>query len=429
MGPRKHSDFEEKMNLPKISSLGWGEEISFPSSKKGDMYSHVVGARYPCRSVAYVPRLILNELATTDPHEVNVLDPFMGSGTTALEANLCSFNAYGLEVDPYARLIGSASVQRITKTDLAKLQKFEIELEAKFRNTRSLKSLVPDILNIDHWFPEKNIDDLARLKRVIAEFVETAPKVNNFLYAAYADIIRAVSYAERQSLKPYVSSRFKKQPAEVLPSFQKCLKKYLEGAQAVAQLQAYGTGKINWLEGDATQFNLDNQIDVAITSPPYINAMDYVRCIKLESSWVGTGSTDIFSEVRSSQVGEAARGKKRVISPEVLEIIGADFQKIQEVDKARSRTLAAYFEDMKDNLSCVFTALKSNGQYHIIVGDSVVRGVDVATHRHIGKIAEKVGFEWSGYFKYQIKDHRTSLPRNGRGGKIDLEHVVSLKKP
>jgi DNA modification methylase len=429
MGTREHCNFEKEMNQIKLSSLSWGEEISFPSSKKGDMYSHVVGARYPCRSVAYVPRLILNEIASPSPQEVNVLDPFMGSGTTALEANLRLFNAYGLEVDPYARLIGSASVQRFSKCDLVKLLRFETDLEARFKKNRSLKSLTPDILNIDHWFSKKNIDDLIRLKRVIIEFLETSPKFSNFLYAAYADIIRAVSYAERQSLKPYVSSRFKKQPAEVLPSFKKCFKKYLEGAQAVAQLQHYGIGEINWIDGDATRFNLDGQIDVAITSPPYINAMDYVRCIKLESSWVGTGSSDIFSNVRSSQVGEAARGTKRTISPQVLAVISSDFEKIQQLDKLRSRTLAAYFEDMKDNLSCVFKSLKTNGKYHIIVGDSVVRGVYVATHRHIGMIAESIGFEWSGYFKYQIKDHRTSLPRNGRGGKIELEHVITLKKP
>ncbi len=417
------------MNPTKLSTLSWGEEISFPSSRKGDMYSHVVGARYPCRSVAYVPRLILSELAASNPKEINVLDPFMGSGTTALEANLRAFNAYGLEVDPYARLIGSASVQKFSKVDLSKLQEFESTLESKFRSTRSLKSMIPDILNIDHWFPGKNVDDLVRLKRVISDFLETTPKANNFLYAAFADIIRAVSYAERQSLKPYVSTRFRKQPAEVLTSFQKCLKKYLDGAQAVALLNDYGTGQIKWIDGDATQFKLDAKIDVAITSPPYINAMDYVRCIKLESSWVGTGSGDIFSEVRSSQVGEAARGKKREISADVLEIIGPDFLRIQEVDKARSKTVAAYFQDMKSNLNCVYRALKANAQYHIIVGDSVVRDVEVATHHHIGKIAEKIGFEWQGYFKYAIKDHRTSLPRNGRGGKIEVEHVISLRKP
>lgn len=417
------------MNITKLSTLGWGEEISFPSSRKGKMYSHVVGARYPCRSVPYVPRLILSELETSRPKEINVLDPFMGSGTTALEANLRAFNAYGLEVDPYARLIGSASVLKFSKVDISKLQEFESTLGLKFQKTRCLKSMIPEISNIDHWFPEKNIDDLVRLKRVISDFLETTPKANNFLFAAFADIIRAVSYAERQSLKPYVSTRYRKEPADVLSTFQKCLKNYLSGAQAVALLKDYGEGQIKWIDGDATQFKLDAKIDVAITSPPYINAMDYVRCVKLESSWVGTGSSDIFSEVRSSQVGEAARAKRMEISADVLEIISPDMLRIQEIDQARAKTVAAYFQDMRNNLNCVYKSLKNNAYYHVIVGDSVVRDVEIATHHHIGKIAERVGFVWQGYFKYAIKDHRTSLPRNGRGGKIEVEHVISLRKP
>lgn len=417
------------MNTKKLSSLKWGEEIEFPSSRNGEMYSHVVGARYPCRSVAFVPRMILSEIVAKNGDQINVLDPFMGSGTTALEGNLRGFNVYGLEVDPYARLISEASVQRFSITELNELKNFSTEFEKEFKKTKSISSLIPEIQNIDHWFPEKSVNDLVKLKRVIMNFTESRPKFKNFLLAAFGDIIRGVSFAERQSLKPYVSSRFEKKPGDVLTLFQKCILKYIAGAKAVSEFKGYGAGKINWVKGDATSFGLKKVIDVAITSPPYINAMDYVRCIKLESSWVGTGAAEVFSAVRSSQVGESARGKRQVISPLVAGIIKADYDRILKLDAARAKTVAAYFEDMHHNLMCVFAALKKGGCYHIIVGDSVVRGASIATHQHIADIAKLVGFEWTSYFKYQIKDHRTSLPRNGRGGKIDFEYVVTLRRP
>jgi len=417
------------MNNTKLSSLKWAEEIVFPSSRNGEMYSHVVGARYPCRSVAYVPRLILNEVPAKKKTVVNVLDPFMGSGTTALETNLRAFKSYGLEVDPYARLICEASVQRFTRAELDELYAFARDIDKNFKKSRSIKSMIPAIPNIHHWFSEKAIDDLVRLKRVILEFTETRPKLKNFLLAAFGDIIRGVSFAERQSLKPYVSSRFEKSPGNALTLFQKCIGKYINGAKAVSEFAGYGNGKIHWVKGDATSFALKETIDVAITSPPYINAMDYVRCIRLESSWVGTGTGEIFSEVRASQLGEPSRSKRREISPLVAGVIKADYDRISEVDSVRAKTLAAYFEDMHTNLSCVFNALKPHCCYHVIVGDSIVRGVSVATHRHIADIAQLIGFEWASYFKYQIKDHRTSLPRNGRGGKITFENVITLRKP
>lgn len=414
----------------KLSSLDWGEEISFPSSRKGDLYSHVVGARYPCRSVAFVPRLILSELKqSTDNLQLNVLDPFMGSGTTALEANLQRCNAFGLEVDPYARLIGEASVMRFSSIELNELNVFLEDIDRIFKSTPSVSILIPAISNIYHWFSETTVEDLTRLKKLILDFTADKNRYRNFLLAAFADIIRGVSFAERQSLKPYVSTRFEKIPGEVMPLFKKCLKKYIEGASSVSCIPDYGDGRINWLEGDATNFEIDPIIDVAITSPPYINAMDYVRCIRLESSWVGTGNSEVFSEVRASQIGEAIRSKKRAISPLVQEIICADYQNIVAIDKTRGNTLAAYFEDMKLNITRVYEALRSGGSYHIIVGDSVVRGFPVPTHKYLAEIAKQIGFDWTSYFKYQIKDHRTSLPRNGRGGKIAFEHVITLRKP
>jgi DNA modification methylase len=414
----------------KLSSLDWGEEISFPSSRKGDLYSHVVGARYPCRSVAYVPRLILTELMqSTGISTLNVLDPFMGSGTTALEANLLALNAYGLEVDPYARLIGEASVMKFTQEELHGLNDFLNDIDRIYEKTQPVPALAPAISNIYHWFSENTVEDLTRLKKIIFDFTVDKIRYRNFLLAAFADIIRGVSFAERQSLKPYVSTRFEKVPGEVIPLFKKCLKKYIEGAFSVACITNYGNGKIQWIDGDATTFKLAPIIDVAITSPPYINAMDYVRCIRLESSWVDTGNSEVFSEVRAAQIGEAIRSKKTILSPLVKEIICADFENIAAIDKIRGNTLAAYFEDMKLNMTRVYEALKSGGSYHIIVGDSVVRGVAVPTHKYLAEIAKLIGFDWTSYFKYQIKDHRTSLPRNGRGGKIAFEHVITLRKP
>ena len=41
------------------------------------------------------------------------------------------------------------------------------------------------------------------------------------------------------------------------------------------------------LEGDALDIRLDKQIDLAITSPPYINAFDYARTLRLENLWYG----------------------------------------------------------------------------------------------------------------------------------------------
>ncbi len=169
-------------------------------------------------------------------------------------------------------------------------------------------------------------------------------------------------------------------------------------------------------------------MDVAITSPPYINAMDYVRCIKLESAWVGTGNEAVFSNLRKIQLGESGRAKLKKVNAVVKKIAAPYLDYLQKEDPQRFETALVYFQDMHDNLVSVQDALKSGSSYHLIVGNSVIRNVDVPTHEIIAKIGEKLGYTWEKYVRYPIKDHRTSLPRNGRGGKISEEHVISLRK-
>ena len=84
---------------------------------------------------------------------------------------------------------------------------------------------------------------------------------------------------------------------------------------------------------------------------------------------------------------------------------------------------------MYKNLSSVFQALVDGGEYHVIIGDNDIKNVPVPTHQLIAEMALKIGFLWPIYYKYPIKDHRTSIPRNGKGGKIEHEFVLGLKKP
>src|SRR5690606_19314888 len=93
-----------------------------------------------------------------------------------------------------------------------------------------------------------------------------------------------------------------------------------------------------------------------------------------------------------------------------------------------AKACRSYFSDIMKNLECVKAALKNGGEYHMIIGDNIIKKVEIPTHKLIADIAQKVGFKWFGYYKYVIKDHRTSIPRMNNGGKIKFEYVIMLKK-
>ena len=411
---------EKNVNL---SELDWGNELTFPSSRKLSKTPHLIGGRYPCRSVAYVPRMIL-EQHSGENENLTVLDPFMGSGTTAIEASRFSREIFGVEVDPYARLIATVSSRKYSDRDIRVMEKLLVEIIKVSPKQKIKDELMPSLHNIDYWFNEDNFRELLKLKTSIFEITPKG-KFREFFLAAFSDIIRAASKAERQSLKPYISKKYKKIPKPAIDEFKRIAPKYIDAIRSSSEQICPG---ITWVGDNATSFSFSPNIDIAITSPPYINAMDYTRCIKLESAWVGTGDDEKIKSIKSAQLGEATRRHRELIDSKSFELAEENFHALAQLDRIRFDTLLAYFDDMQKNLECTYRALKPGGAYYIIIGNSRVRGIEIRTHELLAKLAEHVGFTWSGYFRYPIKDHRTSIPRGAQGGKIETEHVIKLQK-
>jgi DNA modification methylase len=100
--------------------LNWDETISFPSTKSLSQYGNRLYNRYPARSIFLVPRATINS-KSKENKKINILDPFMGSGTTAVEASLTNSVIYGTEMDPFARLIAEVSLFRFSEGEVVEL--------------------------------------------------------------------------------------------------------------------------------------------------------------------------------------------------------------------------------------------------------------------------------------------------------------------
>ena len=141
----------------------------------------------------------------------------------------------------------------------------------------------------------------------------------------------------------------------------------------------------------------------------------------------GTIDNGVADQLRKMQVGHERR-RNQIINEQVKNIYNPYYEQIVEKDKQRAQTSLAYFNDIFKNLQCVYQALKAGGEYHIIIGDNTIRDVDIPTHAIITRLSKDVGFENFGYYKYVIKDHRTSIPRDKKTSKINYEHVIMLRK-
>ena len=402
--------------------LSWGQTISFPSTRSLSEYGNRVYNRYPARSIFLVPRAILSAHKNK---KINVLDPFMGSGTTAVECIVSGNIPFGTEMDPFARMIADVSSTVFTEDDFNRIQNsYDIIIASWIDYT---PHDIPDLIGIERWFGG---DDLSKLLQLYQCIQTTVPdEYRAFFMSVYADCIKPVSKMERQSTKPYISTKFQKVTKDVMASFEYSYKAHYKALyQMSAKMGFVKQEPISWLGDDATDIKDSNvKIDIAITSPPYINAFDYSQCIKVESALCGYMNKNSISALRLKQVGHANRRKQQQI-PEVLNVFQVYYDKLKQQDIMKADVCLAYFCDIYKNLQCVHRLLREGGEYHMIIGNSVIKGVDIPTHQITAELAQIVGFRWFGYYNYLIKDHRTSIPRDVETSKIKVEHVIMLKK-
>jgi len=383
--------------------------------------------KYPCRFIPHIPRWAI--LKYTKEKQL-VLDPFAGSGTTLVEAVLNERDALGVDFDKLSQLLCRTKTQKLSKQQIAQLQNVDSQLFEKNYDTDTGS---PDIHNLNHWFSAKNIQDLANLKSAIEiHFAKGKDKkIYNFLLVCFASIIKKCSFTDDTSPKPYVSRRIKKEPACVREIFIKTLSSYLK---KMGGYENRVFGKCTVISDDARNIHAkqyNRKINIAVTSPPYINAFDYVRSLRLENAWLGYYGDSNILDIKKKQVGTETISSDiygRGVGSTKYKKLNNILKRIEMQEKKRAYVVFKFFEDMEQNLKEVRRLLKDKGHYVIVVGDSKIRGINVPTHEILIDIAKAQGFGLENMFSYIIKNRYLRIPRSGRGGLIKKDWVIDLVK-
>lgn len=381
--------------------------------------------KYPCKFIPEIPRWGIKTYLS-DKRGI-IFDPFSGSGTTLLEANINGLDAYGTEIDDVAKLITKVKTTVLNSEQIELLEQCYLELTNAISQDDSAP-VRPQIANLEHWFSTDAINKLGKLKVYIDNIMDV--DIRDFFKLCMASIIKKVSNADDTSPKPYVSNKITKVPPAVEKEFQYVFRRYKQMMIELLTVEKMGNTKI--IEGDALEFTVPFGIDLAITSPPYINAFDYGRTMRLENLWLSTLTEEILREKKSCYVGtEKINIKKEKNDLRILEdssYLKSYYDKIIQLDEKRALVVKKFFEDMKSNLSNVYSQMNMGGKYIIVIGNSTIRKVEVESWKVIEEIANKIGFKTVQYFNYIIQNPYIRIPRKGMGGKINNDYVLVLEK-
>lgn len=383
--------------------------------------------KYPCKFIPEIPRWSITKYMPENGSLV--FDPFSGSGTTLLEAKILGYDSVGTEIDPVAKKIIKVKTQDYSKKDLLDIDDdYKKIVTLILEEKQNIPIFKPSINNLEHWFTKENLMILGKLKTML-DLVENK-KSRSFLELVFLSIIKAVSQADDSSPKPYVSKKIIKKAPNALEKFKSTFERYRKNLEEYADLQLDNNSEI--VTGDALVTYDKFKADIAITSPPYINAFDYPRTLRLENLWVETHTEESILDSKGQYVGteKFKISQENEKSFDILDeslLLKEKFYKIKEVDEKRALVVKKFFDDMKQNLVNVKEHLKKDSVYVIVIGNSTIRKENIESWKILKDIAENLGYEYIEHISYNIMNPYIRIPRSGRGGKISQDHILVLK--
>jgi len=186
------------------------------------------------------------------------------------------------------------------------------------------------------------------------------------------------------------------------------------------------------VQGSARQLPArDGSVDLIVTSPPYANAIDYVRANKFSLVWLGQSLSDL-GRLRGRYIGsEATRATATgPLTPSAEDVL----RRLEVLDRKKAAVLRKYYLEMRDALREMGRVLAPGRYAVLVVGTSTMRGLDVKTPECLADIAVRdAGFAVEGVRQRRLDRDRRMMPFSKGGTSIErrmaTEAVIILKKP
>lgn len=380
--------------------------------------------KYPAKFFPELPRWLIKRYSK----EGNlILDPFAGSGTTNIEALLTRRPSIGIDVDPFSRYLSKVKITPLDKEELQSAQKYLLRFILNYKPSKVSEKDMPVFPYRDNWFNKEIILELAYLKKII-NALDTSENIKDFFRICFSSIIRSVSNADDNCTRTVIRKKLNKKvyPADALKKFAEVILISVPKMIEFSQNCPLGI-KISFPDTmDARNINYQDYFDLAVTSPPYANAVDYPRTHQLESYWLGLTNGSLTS-LKKKHVGTESVSSNEYKKLHEIGVKEADvtLSKIFKKDPRRSYIAFKYLDDIRLNLLEVHRALKTGGRYVVVVGNNKIRGELFENWKYIMELAKNIGFKVENYFASEIIKHFIKVPR---GERINTDWILVLRK-
>ncbi|WP_171182261.1 hypothetical protein [Ruegeria sp. HKCCD8929] len=367
------------------------------------------------------------------PKDSLVLDPMSGSGMVIGTASKLGLNSIGYDLDPLACMISRANGNSLSPDKVRKHCSRLLELCRQVCPEEVhlpwIDSDVETQEYIDFWFAAGQQKQLRALSHLLVAqpFIST-PKYLDLLKIAVSRLI--VTKDPKASLaRDTAHSRPHRTITENKFDVFEALTKSVE--HVLAALQP-GRIKANakTYRGDARRMGrLDEcSVDCIVTSPPYLNAIDYMRGHRLSLVWMGYSVSEL-RKIRARSVG-AEIVDNRADCDELRTFFSLLHK---DVDEKKRRILRRYYRDLYDLTAEAHRVLKPTKTATYVIGNSSVKGHEVKNSDLLIFAALRSGLLLRDRYERDIPENRRYMPLRTSGGstlskRMRSEHVLIFEK-
>ncbi len=394
------------------------------------LYTHCYH-NYPAMMIPQIAERILTKYGAESQL---LFDPYCGTGTSLVEANLKGIDAIGTDLNPLARLIAK------TKTTKINLQVLDLYLKdfndyifsLMFNFSPKISVVIPQINNIDFWFDKGVQEKLATIKTFIEKIEDEC--VSNFFKVAFSETVRESSFTRNSEFKLFrmTAEQMQKFNPDVFGLMQNKLARNHKGLKAFLEQKPKGSSQIYDFDTSDKVQHLENEsVDIVLTSPPYGDSrttVAYGQFSRLANEWLGVEN--------ANQIDNNLMGGKR--QKEICNFdsqsLKKSLEKIATIDEKRAIEVSSFYHDYQKSIQNVAKTIKKGGYACYVVGNRKVKGEVLPTDEITKDFFENQGFLHIETIIRNIPNKRMpskNSPTNVTGKKdetMNNEYIVIMRK-
>jgi DNA modification methylase len=355
------------------------------------------------------PDVALDKIESLTAPGAVVLDPMCGSGTVPRLAADEERKAIACDMDPLAVMITRTACKPAWSERLA--ERAKVVLAAAGRLGNALPSWIAEDAEtrkfVDFWFAEPQRQALSKIARVLAK----RPLTDDPLRVALSRLIITKEVAASLARDTAHSRPHRVQ----LENEFNVEEAYLQSATKVEALvgATIPQQRPSIRTADARSLNfLDRgSVDLIVTSPPYLNAIDYLRGHRLSLVWFGYRMRSL-RDLRGDAIGaeRALHARDNLVA-----IAWEAVPRISELSDRHQGMVWRFTRDLDRVCRSAARVTRVDGHLVLVVADSQLHGVPVSNSALCRVVAQQNGFALREGVLRPLPAHHRYLPPPSSG--------------